>query len=172
VTDPIKTCTNCGQSQATGDFCEGCGTRLPAAAPATPPPSPYAAPAQYGAPQAGAPQYGAPQPGAYPPPQAQYAPPQYAAPRAPRDDVWGGLGDFTFLRFPTAGLARLAWILAMIWVALSLIVSIWIISDNWGGGISVFLLLKAIAVAAFTLVVVRVGLEAAAALHRIREKKE
>lgn len=170
MADPIKTCTNCGQSQTTGDFCEGCGTRLPAAAAATPPP--YAAPPQYGAPPPGAPQYGAAQTGAYPPPQAPYAPPQYAAPGPPRDDVWSGLGDFTFRRFPTPGLTKLAWILAMIWVALSLIISIWVISDGWGGGISVFLLLRAIAVAVFTLVVVRVGLEAALALHRIREKKE
>lgn len=186
MTDPIKTCTNCGHSQPTGDFCETCGTRLPAAvagaaapagvtgaAPSAPTPPPYAPPPQYGATQPGAPQYGAVPTGAYQPPQAPYASPQYAtAPRPPRDDVWGGLGDFAFRRFPTPGLVGLAWILALIWAALSLIVSIWVISDTWGGGRSVFMLLQSVAVAVFTVLLVRVGLEAALALHRIREKKE
>jgi len=31
VADVARTCTNCGNAQATGDFCQKCGTRLPAA---------------------------------------------------------------------------------------------------------------------------------------------
>ena len=93
-------------------------------------------------------------------------------PRAPRDDVWTGLFDFSFRRFPTPGLVRLAWIVGVIWVALSLIVAIWVISDNWAGGLSVFILLKSVAVAVFALAVIRLALEAGLAIFRIREKKE
>ena len=186
MADSEKTCANCGHSQATGAFCEECGTRLPtmpaagtaaAASSATtqpyPGPQPYEAPPPYGSPPPGTPQYGAGQMGGYQPPPAPYPPPQYTAqPRPPREDVWGGLGDVTFRRFPTPGLARLTWIVTLIWVALSLIVAIWVISDTWAGGLSVFRLLAALAVAAFTVVIVRVGLEVALAVHRIREKKE
>ena len=195
MADIVKACVNCGHMQATGDFCEACGTRLPpaavrtppgaadtvpvAAAPASPAPPPYAspppynAPAPYGAPQPGAPQYGPGQMGGYQPPPVPYGAPQYpVAPKVPREDVWGGLADFTFRRFPTPGLVRLAWIVTLVWVTLSLIVSIWAISDGWTGGRSVFSLLAALAVAAFTVVIVRVGLEAILALHRIREKKD
>ena len=31
MADVVRTCTNCGNAQATGDFCEKCGTRLPVA---------------------------------------------------------------------------------------------------------------------------------------------
>lgn len=45
MTDPIKTCANCGHTQSSGDFCEACGTRLPAVAPPPPPPMPPSPPA-------------------------------------------------------------------------------------------------------------------------------
>jgi hypothetical protein len=70
VADEAKTCLNCGHTQATGAFCETCGTKLPAGAAASPPPPP--APPE-------------PAPLAPPPPIAQPAapaPPQYA-PGAP-----------------------------------------------------------------------------------------
>ena len=149
-----------------------------AAAPPMPPVqphSPYAEP-QYTTPQYAAPRYEESQyqvpPAGGPAGPPNYTVPPAVPPRAPRDDVWTGLFDFSFRRFPTPGLVRLAWIVGVIWVALSLIVAIWVISDNWGGGLSVFILLKSIAVAVFALAVIRLALEAALAIFRIREKKE
>jgi hypothetical protein len=79
VADELKTCPSCSHTQATGAFCEACGTKLPdvAAAAPTPPPPPVAAPTPPPAPMAA--------PFAPPPPVAQPAPPvqpQYA-PGAP-----------------------------------------------------------------------------------------
>ena len=149
-----------------------------AAAPPMPPAQPHApyAEPQYTTPQYAAPRYEESQyqvpPAGGPAGPPNYAVPPAVPPRAPRDDVWTGLFEFSFRRFPTPGLVRLAWIVGVIWVALSLIVAIWVISDNWGGGLSVFILLKSIAVAVFALAVIRLALEAALAIFRIREKKE
>ncbi|HEY5529137.1 MAG TPA: DUF4282 domain-containing protein [Thermoleophilia bacterium] len=198
MTDSTRTCIKCGHDQGGGNFCEVCGERFPEPLPAEPPVSAAIAATAYGAtapmaeasqparpapmpePQHTTPQYATSQ---YqgPPASGPAAPPSYTVPpavppavppRGPRDDVWSGLFDFSFHRFPTPGLVRLAWIVGVIWVALSLIVAIWVISDNWGGGLSVFLLLKSIAVAVFALAAIRLALEAALAIFRIREKKE
>ena len=47
MADELMTCANCGHTQATGAFCEACGTKLApaAAAPATPAPEPTPPPA-------------------------------------------------------------------------------------------------------------------------------
>ncbi len=39
MADFVKTCANCGNVQATGDFCEKCGTRMPAVATLAGPPT-------------------------------------------------------------------------------------------------------------------------------------
>lgn len=96
MADVAKTCANCGNVQTAGEFCEKCGTRMPAtAAPATPPP-PAAVPggaagaATAGAAAAGAaaaahavPQYGAV-------PSGQSAPQYSAPPQAPPQYGAGG----------------------------------------------------------------------------------
>ncbi len=49
----VRTCTNCGKKQATGDFCQKCGTRMPPRAGEAPvsettkPAPEYVLPAQY-----------------------------------------------------------------------------------------------------------------------------
>ena len=110
MADVIRTCANCGNMQGTGDFCEKCGTRMPA-----PPPPP--APAAYQAPQAhpaapAAPQYAPQQQYAPPPamaPQYGYAPPaeQYRAPRT---------GVFDFL-----GTMKRSTLKLLFWIVLGLI---------------------------------------------------
>ena len=117
----VRTCTNCGNNQTTGDFCEKCGTRLPvvvaaplvAAAPATPATAPVAA--------------GVEQPVAYqqpaPPPYQYVAQPQYAPPREP--GPFSKLFDLSFQGFithdslrvifiTTLGLLGVYWLFALI----------------------------------------------------------
>ena len=111
MADEMRTCPNCGNTQAAGDFCEKCGTRMtdaaaeetsapaqgtaaaPGAGPQTPPaPGTY----QPGAYQPGGYQQGAYQPGGPPPygygPQQQYVPPREPGP-------WNKLFDFSFQGF-------------------------------------------------------------------------
>ncbi len=99
MADVAKTCANCGNVQTAGEFCEKCGTRMPAtAAPATPPP-PAAVPggaagaATAGAAAAGAAAaaHAAPQYGAVPSGQSA---PQYSAPpqAPPQYGAGGGYG--------------------------------------------------------------------------------
>jgi hypothetical protein len=97
VADEPKTCANCGHLQATGAFCEACGTKLPPPGPAavTPPPpppastvepvSPSPAPLPPIAPQAGyaaQPQYVSPPPPPPPPAQNAYPAPSPYGPGA------------------------------------------------------------------------------------------
>ena len=179
----VQSCIKCGHAQGGGSFCEVCGERFPEPLPAEPPaaavytppaqaaPSPPPPPTQSYAQPYATPQYQSP-PAAGPAGNQSYYVPPAVPPSAPRDDVWSGLFDFSFRRFPTPGLVRLTWIAAVAWVALAMIVAIWVISDTRRGGLMVFSLLEAIAVAAFVLAGIRVVLEAALAVFRIREKKE
>ena len=196
----VQSCIKCGHAQGGGNFCEVCGERFPEPLPAEPPasaaiptaaaytpptqatpsPPPAAAPTPppvqsyapaYTEPQYTTPQYQSP-PAAGPAGNQSYYVPPAVPPSAPRDDVWSGLFDFSFRRFPTPGLVRLTWMAAVAWVGLALIVAIWVISDTRRGGLMVFSLLEAIAVAVFVLAGIRVALEAALAVFRVREKKE
>ena len=85
MADELKTCLSCGHTQATGAFCEGCGTKLPAAAAAalTPPPAPVVAHTPPPEPSPVMPPPPMAQPA--PPAQPQYAPapPQYAPGQPP-----------------------------------------------------------------------------------------
>ena len=113
MADVERTCANCGNVQTSGDFCEKCGTRMPAAPPAgaagaaaayqparpaapvqAPPPAPSSQPG-YGS-QAG---YGA-QPGYSAPPAGQYG---YAGGEQYRRESggWGKLFDLSFQGFVT-----------------------------------------------------------------------
>ena len=96
----VRTCTNCGNKQAIGDFCERCGTRLPAAgsrtrrvAAGTCGPRDGCAGRRTAAEQQAAYQQPAP-------PPYQYAPqPQYAPPREP--GPFSKLFDLSFQGFVT-----------------------------------------------------------------------
>jgi hypothetical protein len=112
VADVAKNCTNCGNAQAAGAFCERCGARLPdlttepasaAAVPAGAPPAAQAPAYQVQPPQANYPQ-GAYAPAATPP-YPYVGQPQYSAPREP--GPFGKLFDFSFQGFVTRGSLRL-----------------------------------------------------------------
>jgi len=113
VADVLRTCANCGNMQVSGDFCEKCGTRMPAApAPGTaaayssaqaPAPGPAAPPQSY-APRA---PYGASTP-----PEPQYG---YAAP-ASEQYRSGGQGLFGFQGSLKRSTLKMLW-----WVVLGLI---------------------------------------------------
>ncbi len=116
VADVIKTCANCGNTQATGDFCEKCGTRMPAAAaPAagaaaysqaqTPPPSPYGAQAQ---------PYTTPSPG--------YGAPQYGYVREP--SPWSKLFDLSFRGFVTSKSIRTLYVIILALIGIYVVLSI------------------------------------------------
>ncbi len=102
----IRTCTNCGSQQATGAFCERCGTRLPEPGDVQP---------AAGAPPAPAP--AALQPAA--PPYQYAAPAQPMVPRVP--GPFSKLFDLSFQGFVTRDSLRLIFtttlgLLAVYWV--------------------------------------------------------
>jgi hypothetical protein len=123
VSDVVRTCANCGNVQTSGDFCEKCGTRMPAAAAAAyqarpaaapqappPPPSPQAGYAQsYG----NQPGYGS-QPGYSAPASAQYgyapAEEQY---RRRESSGWGKLFDLSFQGFVTPSTLKTVYLLVL-----------------------------------------------------------
>jgi hypothetical protein len=137
VAGESRTCTNCGSIQAVGDFCERCGTRLPApeaapvvtSAPVTAAPVAPAAAAPVPVAQASAAPavMGADQQAAYqqpaPPPYQPQAQPQYVAPRMP--GPFSKLFDLSFQQFitrdslkliftVTLALLGIYWVLALI----------------------------------------------------------
>ena len=103
-----RTCTNCGNQQSSGAFCERCGTRLPELEVAQPavgaPPAP--APAAPPAPAPTAVQ----QPSA--PPYQYAAPPQPAAPRVP--GPFSKLFDLSFQGFVTRESLRLLFVTTLV----------------------------------------------------------
>lgn len=130
MTDVMKTCATCGNTQAAGDFCEKCGTRLalPAAPAAEASPATVApGSAAYQAPPApGAYPPGAYPPGAYAPagpppygypPQAPYAPPREPGP-------WSRLFDLNFQGFATPALLRTLFLVFMGLIGVFLVLSI------------------------------------------------
>lgn len=183
----VRTCANCGNTQTSGDFCEKCGTRMPAAAapvaatsaaagaaaaytaarPATPPPAasssytgqgPYGAAPQYAPP----PQYGA-QPGYQAPPYG------YAEPR----DGWGKLFDFSFQGFITAGTLKTLYIINLGLIGAYLVFNIILaaISPFEGGYVAMYFLIS-LFVTGFWFFLSRIIFELMATALRIREKVE
>ena len=103
MADVVRTCANCGNTQTVGDFCEKCGTRMPAAAaaPAAPPPAaaqpaaPAPPSASATAPVAAAAAYTAAR-ASTPPPTAPpaSAPQSYAAPQYEAAPQYGPQGQY------------------------------------------------------------------------------
>jgi hypothetical protein len=153
VADAVKTCANCGNTQATGDFCEKCGTRMPAAAPA---PAPGPAPA-YVAPQPYAPQ---PQYGAAPPPQYGYAPPR---------DGWGRLFDFSFQGFVTPGTLKMLYLINLALIGLYVLFNIILVSMA-GNRFTIIAFFISVFVAGFWFFLSRIIFELMATALRIRDK--
>jgi hypothetical protein len=118
----VKTCANCGNTQATGDFCEKCGTRMPAA------PPPAASTAQYGTPRASGPSTGGQPTGGQPsyssptygPPS--YGPPGYGSPPGydypRRKGFFSRLFDLSFEEFITPSIIKILFIISMIVIGL------------------------------------------------------
>jgi hypothetical protein len=182
VTDVMKTCANCGNTQATGDFCEKCGTRLapPAAEGAAAAyDATYQAPPAQGAYPQGAYPPGAYPPGAYPPGayQQQGTPPpygygvqaQYGPPREP--GPWSKLFDLSFQGFVTP-----ATIKVLYFIILGAIGVFFVFSIVWGfmftGKIGGMWLVATIAITAFLFFMSRILFELVATTLRVRENTE
>jgi len=176
VTDVMRTCSNCGNTQAAGDFCEKCGTRLtapPVEGAAAAYSATYQAPPAPGAYQAGTYQPGTYQPGAYPPgapPQYQYAPQaQYAPPREP--GPWSKLFDLSFQGFITP-----ATIKVLYFIMLGAIGVFFVFSIVWGfmftGRIGAMWLFATIALAALFFFATRILFELVATALRVRDSTE
>lgn len=162
MADEMKTCANCGHTQATGDFCEACGTRLPAAgappaaevaaaaAAAAPPPPPQAAPA-----------YAAPAP--------VYAPGQYA--EVTQKGFWSRYFDFSFRSFVTPSLIKVLFIVFMVVIGLS-VLGLIINGFMWSAATGVMFLIGGLIYGFLALLWARVVLELVVVFFRIRENTE
>lgn len=156
MADEMKTCANCGHTQATGDFCEACGTRLPdaaapaAAAPAAaaaPPPPPHAAPPQYAA-------------------APVYAPAQFAD--ITGKGFWSRFFDFSFKTFVTPSLIKVLFIVFMVVIGLSVLGMI-IVGFMAGAGTGVMFLIGGLIYGFLMLLWARVILEIVVVFFRIKE---
>jgi hypothetical protein len=194
VSDDKKTCANCGNTQAAGDFCEKCGTRFtPAAEEAAPsteqaaqaaesatppadeaaaaagaPPAPSPVPPAPGTYQPGAYQPGAYAPGAPPypyPPQAQYAPPRPPGP-------WSKLLDTSFQGFLTAETLKTLWFIVLGIIGLYSLFGIiyGAIAAAKAGGWQCLWIFITLATAAFLFFISRMVFEMAATLLKLRDK--
>jgi Domain of unknown function (DUF4282) len=161
VADELKTCANCGHSQAAGAFCEACGTKLPAAAAAaaatTPPPEPPAAaepvsPPPPPPPAAAQPPYAAqPQYGAAPPPPGGYD-------TIVGKGFWSRFFDLSFSDYITPSVIRVLFIVIMVVIGLTVLGAI-IAGFMVSAGTGVFALIGGIIYGFLSLLFSRVFLE-------------
>jgi hypothetical protein len=174
VADVSKTCANCGNTQAAGDFCEKCGTRLDAPAAEAIPPAEngtYQAPPAPGAYPPGSYPPGGYQPGSYPPgtPPPYGYPPQYAPPREP--GPWNKLFDLSFQGFVTPATLKVMYFIILGSIGVFLVFSI-----VWGfmftGRIGAMWLFATLAITAFLFFVTRILFEMVATTLRLRDSAE
>ncbi len=161
MADEMKTCANCGHTQATGVFCEVCGTKMPegaaveaaavataAAAPeapvvatAPPPPAPVAQPV---------------------PAQTQYAPapaPQQGAYADITDQgFWTRFFDLSFSHYITPSVIKVLFILFMVVIGLAVIGGI-INGFLWSPALGIFALIGGLIGGFVWLILARVFLE-------------
>lgn len=191
MADVVRTCANCGNVQAAGDFCEKCGTRMPAptaaepsvaaaaaagaaktaAPPSSPPPGPPpGGPPPSGPPPTSPPPYaGRPQ---YAPPGQYGAQPQAGAPQygyAPDRGGWGKLFDFSFQGFVTAGTIKTLYIINLALIGLYVLFNIIYVAMT-GNRYTVIQFFISLFVAAFWFFLSRVIFELMATAMRIRDK--
>jgi len=160
VAEAMKTCANCGHMQATGDFCEACGSRLPVAeaapvatAPTPPPPPP---PPPTSPPYAGQPPYA-------------YAPGPYAD--VTSKGFWGRFFDFSFKSFVTPSLIKVLFIVFMVVIGLSVLGMI-IMGFTMSAATGVFFLIGGIIYGFLALLWARVVLEIVITFFRIHENTD
>lgn len=175
MADVVRTCANCGNSQTTGDFCEKCGTRLPAPAPPPAAAAPAAAPptvdtgAAYSAPQAPPPPpYSTQQGQQYAPPPPGYGAPQYVYAREP--GPWSHLFDFSFRGFVTRRSIRMLYTIILGLIAAYVVLSIVLLAlgaNRW----TVINFLIALVMAALYIFWNRILFELIAAVLHINDEK-
>ena len=170
MADVERTCANCGHIQATGDFCEKCGTRMPAASAAAGVAAAGAGVAAAGA--GAAPPAGSPPP---PPPPAYGAQSQYGAPPPRRTEqrrsFWARLFDFSFEEFITPTIIKVLFIVSMVVIALSVLGMI-VGGFYTFGAAGVFWLIGALIWGFVALLFARVWLELVVIFFRIRDNTE
>ena len=171
VADVMKICANCGNPQATGDFCDNCGTRLPAGGPASPAAgagaTTYAAPRQSAPAPASRSPYGA-ESGYGDPPQ-QYN--RTSRRGAPRRGFFARLFDFSFEEFITPSIIKVLFIIAMVIIGLSVLGGI-IVGFMSSAGLGVGALIGGLIFGFFALLYARVILEVFIVFFRIRDDTE
>jgi hypothetical protein len=163
VADVVRTCANCGNSQAAGDFCEKCGTRMPVAAAGAA--AAYAAAHPYTPPPVGVPPGPVP-PGALPPYAAQG---QYGYPR--ERGFWSRLFDFSFQDFIAPKSIQMLYIITLVLIGLYVVFSI-VYGFMFTSRIGVIGLFVALVVAALMLFWSRVMLELVAVVFRMRDNMD
>jgi hypothetical protein len=170
VTDPIKTCANCGHAQMTGDFCEKCGTRVSVAAAAAGgavgAAAMGAAPNYTAAPGPASPSYGGRPPYGTPPPGS----PQYGYSQGGRG-FWSRFFDFSFEEFITPSLVKALFIIAMVVIGLGVLAGI-IMGFVSSGVYGIFVLIAALIGGFIYLLLARVFLEMIVIFFRIRDNTE
>ena len=165
MADELKTCANCGHGQATGDFCEACGTKLPAesaaAAAATTSPEPPAAepivPVAAPIAAAAATQQATPTP---PPPPAAYG-------MAGRS-FWSKFFDLSFSEYITPSVIRVLFIVIMVVIGLSVVGAI-VVGFTASAGAGVFALIGGLIYGFLSLLFARVLLEVVMVFFQIHE---
>ncbi|NLO26776.1 MAG: DUF4282 domain-containing protein [Actinobacteria bacterium] len=165
MADVLRTCANCGNSQATGDFCEKCGTRMPAVT--TTAAAAGAAAAQSAAQAPHPPSYGTQPPQQYAPPPPEYGAPQYAYAR--ESGYWGHLFDFSFQGFVTRRSIKTLYTIVLGLIAAYVVLSIVILAfgaNRW----SVVNFLIALVLAALYIFWSRILFELIASVLRLNER--
>ena len=153
MADVLRNCTNCGNAQSTGAFCEKCGARLP---------EPGAVPAG-AAPQPG-------QPGTYP--QTPGTPYQYGPPQQP--GPFSKLFDLSFQGFVTRGSLRTLYIttLALIGVYWVFTFIFSIVQAAKGAGWWALGIFSSLALVAVIVVWTRIMMELTMTVSKLSESAE
>lgn len=173
MTDPVKTCTNCGNTQADGEFCEVCGTRMPEAAqpvPAQPAAAQPAAAQPAGATWAASAGAGAAGQG-YAPQGYPQGPGYYAPQQMPGGDQgsWGKLFDLSFQGFIGKSTLKTVYAVIMGLIGLWVIFEIVLVA-MLGGKYAVISFFISIFMAGFCFFISRVVFELMATVMNLRDK--
>ncbi len=189
MTDAVKTCANCGNTQTSGEFCEKCGTRMPAAyAPAgTAAPgvgtTAGAATAAGMAAGAGSAAFSEARPSAPPPPmtpppyaQQQYSPPPpgYGPPNhqySGSKGFFGRLFDFSFQEFITPSIIKVLFIISIVVIGLGFLGGV-IFGFAASPGAGVLFLIGGLIYSFLMLLYARVMLEIFIVFFRIQDNTE
>ena len=169
MADVERTCANCGHTQAMGEFCENCGTRMPA------PAGEGVAPAGATGAAAMAGSGAAPPAGGSPPPPSYGAQSQYGAPPPRRTEqrrsFWNRLFDLSFEEFITPTIIKVLFIVAMVVIGLTVLGMI--VAGFYTYGVSgIFWLVGALIWGFVALLFARVWLEVVVIFFRIRDNTE